>query len=216
MNLSRQEKLRAESLLRALLPAAREKAAEHDFKTEAQSAIGKAHLPYIIESNLEGIHIYHANTGGWIADLYFKNIPIGVPNVIGTPVGRPCKNREEALENATMMLATVINNKPTEPPPPDFVFTIYDMCFPLPLEMLETVAKAQMNIEGEVGYGSKDNAIKRLENALKHYFGDAEPSYDLLQSLSHDAKIHLTAICCMCSLSGILRYPPPAPTVIDE
>lgn len=53
-------------------------------------------------SNVAGVHVYKT-TEGWNADLAFKDLPPGVPPVIGNAV--PCSSRQEALQSAVGQLS---------------------------------------------------------------------------------------------------------------
>ena len=49
-----------------------------------------------------GTHNFHAfvvakRSGGWVADLVFKNLPKDFPDVIGTPDRSPCATYEDAF-----------------------------------------------------------------------------------------------------------------------
>lgn len=205
----------AEHLLKVLLPKAREQAKEQE-ELKFRTVIAKAQRAYLIESNVGGVHVYHANTGGWIADIYLKDTPIGVANVIGTPVANPCKTRDEALEQAVMMLASIISNTAKQHEKVQPTFQLYDIALTLDGSMLEFVAKTQLETEGTVGYENPDKAVQKLEAILKQFFGNAEPSYDILMTLELEAKARLMAVCTMCALTGILRYPPPEPKVVED
>lgn len=213
IELSPHEKKVAKNLLATLLPIAREKAATEKTRIEHRSAIAKSQQQYLTEANLRGVHIFRANTGGWIADIYFDNTPPWIPNAIGTPVGRPHKTEKEAIEQAIVMLAIVLSNNPGEKSTP--VFALYDIVFDLPEQILEKIMGAQIKAdEDHIGYGSIRKAVLRLEEILSWHFPNSKPSYEAFKNLSIDNQAQIMAVCTMCALSGLMRYPSPEPKVL--
>jgi hypothetical protein len=211
-----QEKVRAKELLKNLLPEARAKM-KSTIRVETRTAMGKTQEPYLIEPNLAGVHIFHANLGGWIADIYFDNMPLGIANCIGTPVRSPHKTYAEARAMAIEMLTLVlVNTEKNLPPSSKATFQLYDMVFSVPLDDLQTLGTMQVEFEGDLGYGSQDHAVRRLEEMLKLQFGDREPSHETFNKLDIIMQTHLYAICAMCLLSGVMRYPPREPAILEE
>lgn len=87
----------------------------HDRFTDAQVQAGRAllarlmdlpNLPnvppacppfaYMCASNLDAL-VIHEHGGGWVADLLFRVVPEGYPDIIGTPDGHSFDTYETAL-----------------------------------------------------------------------------------------------------------------------
>ena len=58
-------------------------------------------MPYWRLSNVAGVHVYRI-AEGWHADLAFRNLPVGVPTLVGSVVAMG--TREDALACAVRQL----------------------------------------------------------------------------------------------------------------
>jgi hypothetical protein len=195
-------------VLEELLPWAR---AELDklgdkvsFKLE--SALGQATATYVTEDNLDALLIYRAPRGGWHADVLFKKVPPGVPNVMGTPVASPCRTRSEAEEMAKRLLVTVLSiaRQNKAPSPADPVFKLYDYVFTIPPQLLP-LALAVMP-EYATGYGSPLQASARVEQALEALCPEGFDGATF-SDWPHDKKAKLLAVLAISTLSGLYVYP---------
>jgi hypothetical protein len=99
----------AKRLLKPLLVKAQVKVRSGNSPAAAfgPGAVPAAMWPSLKRSNLAGVHIYHSGTG-WQADILFKASAPGGGTIIGTDAAQGCSTREEAVEAAIDMLATVI------------------------------------------------------------------------------------------------------------
>ncbi len=99
----------AKRLLKPLLVKAQVKVRSGEPPAAAfgPGAVPAAMWPSLKRSNLAGVHFYHADTG-WQADILLKTSAPGGGTIIGTDAAEGCSTREEAVEAAIDMLATVI------------------------------------------------------------------------------------------------------------
>ncbi|WP_143271939.1 hypothetical protein [Azospirillum brasilense] len=99
----------AKRLLKPLLVKAQVKvrAGERPAAAFGPDAVPAAMWPSLKRSNLAGVHIYRSGTG-WQADILLKTSAPGGGTIIGTDAAQGCSTREEAVEAAINMLATVI------------------------------------------------------------------------------------------------------------
>lgn len=99
----------AKRLLKPLLVRAQVKVRSGGRPAEAfaPAAVPPPMRPHMKRSNLTGVHVYHDGTG-WQADLLLKSTAPGGGSVIGTDADRPLATRDEAVEAAVDMLATVV------------------------------------------------------------------------------------------------------------
>lgn len=67
-------------------------------------------------SKASGVHVYH-HDGGWHADLTFKDLPQGIPTVIGTPA--PLPTRAEAIESVVGLMSICAQRDNVPPPAPE-------------------------------------------------------------------------------------------------
>lgn len=202
--------------LRALLPWARAELPNEPGVVELESVLGRTIAPYITEANLDALLIYPGRSGGWHADILLKNVPPGIPNTLGTPVGAPCRTRAEAEELGKHTLVTVLElarrNSPDAPRPPP-VFWLHDWSITLVPEIL---ASARKTFPDGGGYGSEDQAKWRVEQRLTEvcpngFDGDDFKTWDI------ERKAHLLTVLHRAVLSGLFVYPmrEPAPPVME-
>ncbi|KQO70808.1 hypothetical protein ASF22_16195 [Methylobacterium sp. Leaf87] len=62
-----------------------------------------------------GVHVYQEHDG-WHADLEFKDLPKGIPVLIGMPV--PVATRAEAIESVVGMMSICAQRDAVPPPDP--------------------------------------------------------------------------------------------------
>lgn len=62
-----------------------------------------------------GVHVYQERDG-WHADLEFKDLPEGIPDMIGTPA--PVPTRAEAIESVVGMMSICAQRDAVPPPDP--------------------------------------------------------------------------------------------------
>ncbi len=123
--------------------------------------------PYVTEDNLDALMIYPAPKGGWHADIVLKETPPGIPNVMGTPVGRPCPTRADAEEIGKRLLVSMLilaarNQSPPEKLSP--VFTINGWAISLPAEAYDYALSEMPHMRN--GYGTQLQAAARVEQIL--------------------------------------------------
>jgi len=202
---------RAKFLLDKLLPRAREKASEL-VEFSAESAVGMAMLPHLRLSRVEGVHVYQGEKGGWFADLVFKDVPPGVPKVIGTASNLPCSTRDEAIDQAVTMLASVIrseSNPTLEESDTKVVFEFDDAVIEIPRDVLLAVRNAGVSI-------SADDAMERLETFRRKFGGGRRITPDTINALPKQARLELMAAVLGALTNGLFRWPlrteqPPPP-----
>lgn len=193
-------------LLEIMLPVARRKLETDRLTIMPMSQLGQSQMSYISEGNLSSVMIYPAPMGGWHADIVLKEVPAGVPNSLGTPPNSPVKTREEAKEIAIDLLTFILKiskeneNKEKQPP----VFLLYDLVFTLIPDVLNELVKEAP--EMRKGYGSRETAIMRLEEALEALSPGGFNSDDF-EKWDSARQGRLIAILHIAALSGLYRYP---------
>ncbi|MFG6519458.1 hypothetical protein ACGYLX_18630 [Sulfitobacter sp. 1A13496] len=70
--------------------------------------------PHMNAQNLADFRLQKMN-GGWVADIYFQNVPTGQPDAIGTRDAHPYKTKQEAFLAGAEMLCTLITGTPELP-----------------------------------------------------------------------------------------------------
>jgi len=53
--------------------------------------------------------------GGWVADIYFRDVPRGEPDAIGTPDAHPFKTEQEAFLAGASRLCALLTGSPELP-----------------------------------------------------------------------------------------------------
>jgi hypothetical protein len=202
----------AAQLLKQLWPLAEEEARKQPGLMSPGSATGRASLGQFTAAKCTGIHIYQGRLGGWFADLEFRDLPVGVGNVIGTPAQTPLASREQAIGTAVSILASCLNLPKPEGPEDaiDAVFAFDDIEMAVPAEMLRML-RARI---GELP--TADEARIVLEKARSDYAGGGPLTGEIAQGLSDDALKMIRFACAIALLAGLPRYPtyeeaPPPP-----
>lgn len=205
-------RIKAAQLLKRLLPLAKQQAEKVVDGIKPASNLGRATLEHYHLSKCVGVHVYQGAKGGWFADLEFKGLPLGVGNVIGTPSQLPLKDREEALQDAISLLASVLKN-----PEPrgsikavDSIFAFDDIEMTVPGEMLR-VLKARIGDPP-----TAEEALIVLEKARFDFAQGGPLTREVVQSLPEDALRSIRYACAVALLAGLPRYPqydeePPPP-----
>jgi hypothetical protein len=195
-------------LLKTLLPRARDEAARSEGTIGHVSSLAESMRGYVFEDNLDFIRIYPAPLGGWHCDVVLKNVPLGAPNSLGTPVANPLPTRSAAEDHAFLLLVSILKfqqlpQRPSAPSTP--VFMLYDWTFHLIPELFE----AAVNVFGaDVGYDSKDIAEERIEAILQtlcpqgHREGLAN-----FNKWSWDDKADLLKVLHLAALTHVYVYP---------
>lgn len=187
-------------LLRILLPRAEERSKTAGYSWKPMSALGRAQSPYLRVDNIDAVMIYQAPKGGWHGDVVMKQVPVGIPNVLGTPVENPCPSREMAVDMAVSLLAQIIGGeriKGAVPPPialPAFLFHGYEVN--LVSDILELIP----------GYESTEHALKRLGEIEHELFPVGVPHDEL--RLEDERFRSFMAVVHMAVKTGVYRYPP--------
>lgn len=196
--------------LREWLPTARIEARKVFTMPEAISAVSKATFAHISEGNLDALVIYPAPKGGWHADIVLKEVPPGVANSFGTPVGSPCASFEEAERVARKMLVMAleidrINRKGQEPPPLP-AFELYGCTLAL-LPKLFEAAKDMMADVLEEEYASYDAAMERVGERVALLAPDGFTA-EAFNDWPMEKKAKLLSVLHLAALKGVFRYPP--------
>lgn len=190
-------------LLKTLLPRARELWAESENKWAPQTGLGEAVGPFLRVDNLEAIMIYQANLGGWHSDFLLKRVPLGIPNIIGTPVEEPLPSRQAAQDRAEEMLCGIMcaEAQANAPAPPSFLFHGHRV----------DLTPELLNVIGH-GYSSEQRAVEGVEEMSQRVFPNGVPDGDIV--LQGEPLADFLAILHMAVLSGVFRYPPRVPAII--
>lgn len=203
--------MRARTRLKALM--ARVKVGE--FETEQigefdASEMFKAVEPHITADSFDGVHIYPAPAGGWHADITLKGLPPGLPPVLGTPVSMPCLTRGEAERTAERMLALFVRRISERDRSEDAVrsqrvpFEYDDVGVFVPREFLDAIAK-------KAGTPPEGLAKRRLAEIRAELTDRATIDEDVVRGFSPEQMGRFQTVLAIALLSGINRWPEPAP-----
>lgn len=194
--------------LRDLLPWA--KAEIRKTKDDLELTLGalaKAQMRHVTEDNFEALVIYPAPMGGWHADLFFKLVPPGVPNCLGSPVANPLATKQEAEESAKRTLIVALKMEAmaaADPKPTGPAFLFYDQVLPLVESALAAGAWVLM---GEVEKSEfRQNAIKKLDSlTIEHFPNGVRYGQRGAVADEHDKALFVAAHAA--ALAGIFAYP---------
>lgn len=188
-------------LLKRLLPQAKEQATSTSTSAEVVSEVAKALVSHLTIDKLDAVVISEATLGGWHADLVFRDLPIGVASVIGSPVQTPLSSWSEANDLAVRLLAYVIqaidHSDHSEQPP---VFEFYNLIFPLNPEILQ-----ELVARGIREFLSGAQVIAKLREF------DSVRTEKLFERESETRQQLLWARVHMAASFGLFRYPEISP-----
>src|SRR3546814_433310 len=138
----------AKKLLAALLPKAQARAAatrssDGDTYLQTGNQVARSVLSSLRGNNLKGVHVYRAPLGGWSADVELKDVPRGMPNILGTPSAHPCRTRDDAVRAITEFLVTILVQEKEQPPEaPEAVrwFMLHDLEIGLNADLVDQLS----------------------------------------------------------------------------
>ncbi len=191
-------------LLQQLIPVSQKEIENNpQMHTEAMSSLGRNTSAFVTMENLESIVIYQAPLGGWHADVLLKNVPPGIPNVMGSPVAAPFKTKEQAFEGAQHILTAVLllmkYEKPKEVNP---TFHFFDYVFTLNQEIFNNLREKGLSSEKFM----KSSCIDMMDDFMSTFFPNGyKNDYD-----KWDSKIKqlFLTIIHMNVFAGNYHYPP--------
>jgi hypothetical protein len=186
------------------MPEAVKRAPELSGFTSQQSALGENTMKYLHVNRLTGVHVYQGERGGWYFDLSFKDLPAGVPNIIGQPVAFPLETREQAIDGAVSMIAVLINRKDEAPAPEEGAMALFpfdDVVLQLPSEMIEAIKNAPIP-PPEPGY-----ARTRLDEIRDEVWGGGPLTAEIMDRLDREQRARVLAVVAMAICEGIVRWP---------
>jgi Uncharacterized protein conserved in bacteria len=191
-------------MLKKLLPEAERLAATFDLSGKSMTPIMDALSPHLHITRVAGVHIYKGDKGGWFFDIVFKDLPPGLPTIIGQPSSMPCETREEAEKAATNMLAALVQQR--DKPLPDqveaeAVFQFDEVYIYIPTEI---VASLERSGAPDLGY-----VRQRLAEIRKAFAGDGVMTKEVVDRLNDDQMTRLYAVVAMAVAAGIIRWPEP-------
>jgi hypothetical protein len=195
---SRQNQVRAASLLETL-------------KAKLSDATDKPELVAIMQSpkwsthwrlcNVVGVHAYETPQG-WRADLAFRDLPAGVPTLIGYSV--PCTTREEAMDGAVFKLSICAETQKAwlanfEDTMRWFAFD--EINFPVDPDYLP-VRAAELAREGY----TRDHALGRLAY-LRHVISGDEPLTEAaVGAADEETRERLSIVCEIAMSLGLTEF----------
>lgn len=199
-------------VLVSLLPELREEILSEgeDLGLQVQSGPGRSVLSRIREEHFDAYIVYRS-ARGWHADVLFKNLPAGVPNLLGTPDDDPLPSRELADQQGRlilkMLLKTAIANAAVVAPEEDFrAFDIHGATMQVPGSAVDQVRPFIESFPANV-VGDVDSHRNRLSRLLTEAFG--EDSFDLekWESLHITTKHRIFTAIVILMAMGEFRHP---------
>jgi hypothetical protein len=201
---SMENRRRAKFLLDKLMPEAR-KLMEKITGAEAfQNPLGEHTMPHLHINRVTGVHLYQGKLGGWYFDLTFKDLPPGIPEIMGQPVEHPCKTREEAIKGAVAMLAYLLARKDKPLPGADeavVVFPFDEVAVKLPSSIIAELEKFPLP------KNRQEMARHRLDEVRKEFAKDGPLTMAIMDGLTNEQRAAIMSVAAMAVVSGIARWP---------
>lgn len=195
---------KARALLSKLMPEAERRAPEMNMVEASSSSLGANTFKHIHIDRVTGVHVYQGERGGWYFDLTFKDLPPGVPNVLGQPVAYPLETREEAINGAVSMLAMLISTRDKTLPgheDAEAVFPFDDVVITLPSVLIRALESAPVPVP-DFGY-----VCDRLDETRRQFAGDGTMTEDVMGRLTDDQRMQVFTVVAMAICRGIARWP---------
>jgi hypothetical protein len=210
MHYTRNMKRAGRALLKKLLPEARrmldERKAEgkDEILLRATSEIAKVAASFHHRNSMDSVCVYQGEKGGWIADLLFKNVPRGLGDINGTPVGEPHATRNEAIAAVTELVSAYLTrDPPTDSAVPDPVFELFDMVIVVRRSDIERFEREHSDFEG-----FEESKVVTLLNDIEDRFVQDNKMFDKLQSMSDVDRRRINGAAFMAIHLGMSRWPP--------
>lgn len=185
---------------------------DKNLQSNETSMLGQSILETIDERNLDSLMVYKEGSGRWYADLVLKNLPVGTPEAMGTPVDMPKSSKKEALKDAWSILVAILaaiderKNTYRDTKIPDArVFELYGYSFSISAEYLDLGQRARKSLNLE-DY-TEEAAKKILEKAIEEICENREFSDEIFQSATREAQNRLLTGMTLMLLHGYFRYP---------
>jgi len=158
-------------------------------------------------SKASGVHVYQQD-GGWHADLVFKDLPVGVPSVIGTP--EPVATRAEAIESVVRMMSICAQRDGVPLPAPAgemrwFRFDEHEV--PIHAGLLADYVEQAKGLNT-----NPDDLIEDLEAIRLEITGGSPVTAMEWDAADFDTRYHAIKLCHIAMANGImeLTYSGPA------
>lgn len=199
--------------LRRLLPDARAKIKNTpSLRTEMRSGLAKAMSTHLREDKIQAVVVYPAPLGGWHCDVLFRDMPPGVPNTMGTPVGMPLATRDDAEKHGLDLLVAVLQmcmeSEASGEEEADPTFLLFGATITLNQQVINLLVAADP--EALNGYGSKQAAIQRIREVLDRAIPglDHENFEAKFNSATREQQMAIFTVLHIAALSGVFAYPP--------
>jgi hypothetical protein len=186
-----------------MLPRARAEARKDPRPMDITSGLGKALSVHFKEGNLDALLVYPAPKGGWHADVRFKNLPPGIPEVMGTPVSLPLVSMADAEKRVYDTLVVLLSTSAGQSSPPVFILHGFEVTLS---------SKALNNLKPIVdSFPLEMKTPSYFLDLVSRTVAEAFPvgfSGDRLNNLDHASMVKLAAALTTAALGGVFRYPP--------
>jgi hypothetical protein len=205
-------------LLKSLKIKARKDAEKILYDTSSSfmpsTVLGQRTLENIKEKNIEAIVVYNNQQNEWFADILLKNTPVGIPNVLGTPVNSPEKTEKEALKSAYTILVNlykeILLNEKTKSdlrtPNKDRVFILYGNSLNIPGEVIEKFHEF-LNNAGIEKLFSREELRQQLHKKIKEIQTEEEFNPDDFDRSTKEKREEIISIIIQLLLQGDFKYP---------
>lgn len=178
---------------------------------QPKTLLGQRTIENIKEKHIEAVIVYSNKKNEWYADIVLKNTPVGVPNVLGTPVIHPEKTEQDAKKSAYTMLVGLYKNiitqeraKHDQKPKNERVFALQDADIVVSGEYLDAVHNAISEV-GLQFMPPKDVLIGRLEILLNQK--QTPINHKTFNESSDEWKTHVYLTLTQLLIHGVFKYP---------
>lgn len=216
--MTRADHRKAETMLRSVMVEAERVAERLSIDLAHSSPIGRLAVQHYSRANLSGLHIYHRRPWGWYADVFLKDVPMGVPDALGVPVRSPLGSEAEAYQAGISLVAFIIaadrwhREKKQAPAGDDLFFDFYGVY----LGLKSGTVKIAMALADQIGHErTTDQCYQRLDELKTELFGPGEISREKFDALPRMASFQLMAVIAYSIGRGILRCPASVPDLED-
>lgn len=214
IHLTDQEIAEGRRLLKELLPELRKSISlsNPDGALQSQSHMGQSLMGKIREENFDAL-VIRRSVGGWHADILLADMPVGMPNMMGTPESDPLPDREAALSAGKVMLRQLcrlaMENAVASRDMPDKntrPFDLHGYIFEIPGEMVEKIGES-LAVFGQALFPDVETARSQLRANLLRLMGEDKFDPDIFDELPQEEKMRIGINMATLLLFRDFRYP---------
>jgi hypothetical protein len=180
-------------------------AASPDFKFTCGTLLEAAAFQHVRRESVKAVYVCQNVFGGWIANVVFKGLPLGLSDVIRMRRNCLCRTEQEARTTAIIILADVVKAE-QEPPESDALpmFLFHGLNCPIDPVLMEKLHSSTPKNRADWQY-----ARGQLRGVKELFEEDFSP--EKFESFDRDTRFDVVCIVYDAAHQGIVLWPETQP-----